>query len=79
MFARILGPDAGHWRISSAGTVAFAMRACSPWEQLAAAWTTEEILHRLQETIEAWRSWSRMHQGYRGPYREMVRHSGRVL
>ncbi|MCE0767326.1 glycoside hydrolase family 15 protein [Pseudonocardia kujensis] len=33
----------------------------------------------LQTTIEAWRSWSRIHQGYQGPWRDLVHHSGRVL
>ena len=33
----------------------------------------------LQETVEAWREWSRIHQGYQGPWRDLVHHSGRVL
>lgn len=33
----------------------------------------------LKTTIEAWRTWSRVHQGYQGPWRELVHHSGRVL
>jgi alpha,alpha-trehalase len=59
--------------------VAFALRASSPWDEVKAAWPAEEILRRLEGTIGAWRSWSAMHEGYVGPYREMVRHSGRVL
>jgi hypothetical protein len=65
--------------VQSGRKVAFAMRACSPWEDLEAAWTPDEILRRLEKTIDAWRSWSGMHEGYRGPYQQMVRHSGRVL
>ncbi len=65
--------------VRSGDRVAFALRASSPWEEVEAAWPAEEILRRLEETIEAWRSWSAMHEGYVGPYREMVRHSGRVL
>ncbi|MGW8889258.1 glycoside hydrolase family 15 protein [Streptomyces sp. NPDC055749] len=30
-------------------------------------------------TIKNWRSWTRAHQGYRGPWQEEVAHSGRVL
>jgi len=65
--------------VRSGDRVAFALRASSPWEEVEAAWPAEEILRRLEETVEAWRSWSAMHEGYLGPYREMVRHSGRVL
>jgi GH15 family glucan-1,4-alpha-glucosidase len=65
--------------LRSGRKVAFALRACSPWEGLEPAWTAEEIVGRLEATIEAWRSWSGMHEGYQGPYQQMVRHSGRVL
>jgi len=33
----------------------------------------------LEDTIAGWRSWTAMHQGYRGPYREEVLRSGLVL
>ncbi|MGH3561434.1 MAG: glycoside hydrolase family 15 protein, partial [Mycobacterium sp.] len=33
----------------------------------------------LQATIDAWRSWSQIHQNYEGPWHELVQHSGRVL
>jgi GH15 family glucan-1,4-alpha-glucosidase len=73
------GVARGRFVVRTGVKVAFAMRACSPWEPLGAAWTAEEILRRLEGTIAAWRWWSRVHEGYRGPYRDMVRHSGRVL
>lgn len=38
-----------------------------------------ELDDALQTTIEAWRTWSRVHQGYQGPWRDLVHHSGRVL
>jgi alpha,alpha-trehalase len=44
-----------------------------------APWTAEEIAGRLDDTLEGWRSWSAIHQNYEGPWRELVRHSGRVL
>ena len=44
-----------------------------------APWTAEEITSRLDDTLEGWRSWSAIHQNYEGPWRELVRHSGRVL
>jgi alpha,alpha-trehalase len=44
-----------------------------------APWSEEEIAGRLDDTREGWRSWSAIHQNYEGPWRELVRHSGRVL
>ena len=41
--------------------------------------TRGEICERLEETDAAWRSWSGLHQRYDGPWRDAVRHSGRVL
>ncbi|GAA2863686.1 glycoside hydrolase family 15 protein [Pseudonocardia halophobica] len=38
-----------------------------------------ELDEALRTTIEAWRTWSRVHQGYQGPWRDLVHHSGRVL
>ena len=42
-------------------------------------WDGEEIAARLTDTVEGWRSWSALHQSYEGPWRDLVRHSGRVL
>jgi GH15 family glucan-1,4-alpha-glucosidase len=42
-------------------------------------WTTDEIIGRLEDTAEGWRSWSAIHQSYEGPWRDLVRQSGRVL
>ena len=33
----------------------------------------------LRVTIEAWRAWSRIHQAYQGPWRDLVHAAGRVL
>ena len=44
-----------------------------------APWSAEEVAGRLDDTLEGWRSWSALHQNYEGPWRELVRHSGRVL
>jgi GH15 family glucan-1,4-alpha-glucosidase len=44
-----------------------------------AAWTSDQITARLEDTLEGWRSWSAIHQAYEGPWRELVHHSGRVL
>jgi alpha,alpha-trehalase len=44
-----------------------------------APWAADEITARLDDTVEAWRSWSAIHQNYEGPWRELVHQSGRVL
>jgi GH15 family glucan-1,4-alpha-glucosidase len=48
-------------------------------ESPAHRWSQVELADRLDGTIEAWRSWSVMHQTYEGPWRDLVQHSGRVL
>jgi GH15 family glucan-1,4-alpha-glucosidase len=42
-------------------------------------WSQREIEQRLGDTAEAWRTWSSLHQGYEGPWRELVQRSGLVL
>jgi alpha,alpha-trehalase len=60
-------------------TVSFALQHGQLSEPPLAAWGTEEIAARLEDTLEGWRSWSAIHQTYEGPWRELVLHSGRVL
>ena len=38
-----------------------------------------ELDDALRATADAWRAWSRLHQNYEGPWRDLVHHSGRVL
>jgi GH15 family glucan-1,4-alpha-glucosidase len=42
-------------------------------------WSGPELADALRATTGAWRAWSREHQAYEGPCRELVHHSGRVL
>jgi GH15 family glucan-1,4-alpha-glucosidase len=60
-------------------TIAFALHHAKRWEPAPRIWSQEEIAARLDDTIRAWRSWSRLHQAYEGPWRDLVHHSGRVL
>src|SRR4029077_8531674 len=39
----------------------------------------EESTGRLEDALEGWRSGTLIHQNYEGLWRELVRHSGRVL
>jgi alpha,alpha-trehalase len=60
-------------------SAALALHHARSWEPPPRAWSQEEIAARLEDTVTGWRSWSAMHQGYEGPWRELVHHSGRVL
>jgi GH15 family glucan-1,4-alpha-glucosidase len=70
----------GRFRIAAGETRGFALhhRSTSS-DEPARVWSQGEIGERLDDTIAAWRSWSALHQGYEGPYQDLVHHSGRVL
>ena len=48
-------------------------------DEAAIAWTQDQIAEGLEGTTQAWRTWSSVHQAYRGPWEDLVYHSGRVL
>ncbi len=60
-------------------TVRFALHRSTLEEQPARIWSPAAIADRLAGTVDAWRSWSELHQNYEGPWRDLVHHSGRVL
>jgi len=66
-------------RLEAGDEVAYALCHRTTSEPSPDAWDPEEIRRRMDETEEAWRTWSELHQAYEGPWREEVRHSGRVL
>ena len=45
----------------------------------ARAWTQPELADALECSVQAWESWSALHQAYDGPWTDLVHHSGRVL
>ncbi|MGH2678184.1 MAG: glycoside hydrolase family 15 protein, partial [Actinomycetota bacterium] len=57
----------------------FALQHRSTWEEKPMFLTQEEIDAHLEETTEAWRTWSTYHQNYQGPWEDLVYHSGTVL
>jgi GH15 family glucan-1,4-alpha-glucosidase len=57
----------------------FALHRATTSEPPPMLWSQDEIGRRLADTLAAWRSWSDLHQGYEGPWRDLVHHSGRVL
>jgi GH15 family glucan-1,4-alpha-glucosidase len=66
-------------RLAAGQTAVFALGHGEMADSPLAPWTAEEITSRLDDTLDGWRSWSAIHQNYEGPWRELVRHSGRVL
>ena len=76
-----LGEFTGRSRFSvkRGRTEAFATQHRSTSEERPELWSEHQIAERLDDTAEAWRTWSALHQGYDGPWRDQVRTSGRIL
>ncbi len=60
-------------------SVGFAMRWLAPEGEDALPTAAERVAQRIEDTVEAWRSWEAEHDIYEGPHRELVRLSSRVL
>ncbi|WP_307811611.1 trehalase-like domain-containing protein, partial [Streptomyces fildesensis] len=56
-----------------------ALHAHPAWGDEPRPWSRRRIRRRLADTTNSWRSWTALHQAYRGPWQEQVEHSGRVL
>jgi GH15 family glucan-1,4-alpha-glucosidase len=69
----------GTTALRAGDTRLFGLHRSTLEETPARVWDQEELAERLGATIGAWRSWSDLHQGYLGPWRDLVQHSGRVL
>ena len=65
--------------LRSGKTACFALQHASSSEPAPELWSDKAIQRRMEDTIEAWRSWSKMHQNYDGPWKDLVMQSGRVL
>lgn len=58
----------------------FTLHQVDPWDAApSATWTARKARRRLEATERSWRSWSELHQRYKGPLRELVHRSGLVL
>jgi hypothetical protein len=60
-------------------TASFALQYRASWESAREHWAQSEIDSRIEDTINAWRSWSTLHQFYQGPWQDLVSQSGRIL
>jgi alpha,alpha-trehalase len=68
------------FEVTEGDTVGFAVR-WAPVEssEPPAATPASEVAKRIEDTIEAWRSWEAEHDIYDGPNKDLVRQSSRVL
>ena len=63
-----------------ATTHGFSLRWASAEDRAAPGATPAgEVRARIEDTVEAWRSWEAEHDVYQGPHRDLVRHSARML
>ncbi|MCX4521985.1 glycoside hydrolase family 15 protein [Streptomyces anulatus] len=78
---RIDGSTARGETVLKAGKrIEFALSSLPAWGDAEPdPWPGGRINRRLNDTVKGWRSWTRIHQGYQGPWRDEVAHSGRVL
>jgi GH15 family glucan-1,4-alpha-glucosidase len=60
-------------------SAAFALQYRPSWRKPPRIFGQEDIDGMLEETTEAWRNWSKEHQNYVGPWRDLVYRSGSVL
>jgi GH15 family glucan-1,4-alpha-glucosidase len=70
---------AGTFTVSAGETFGFALQWSPPEGPPPGPLAPETVADRLDDTIEAWRSWEAEHDIYEGPHRELVRLSSRVL
>ena len=73
------GTATGHTRLTAGQTLRFALHRSTLEETPARTWGDDELNALLGRTIDAWRSWSALHQKYDGPWHDLVHASGRVL
>ena len=73
------GTGRARFEMAAGQHVYFALRSTSLGQPLAQPALQGEIATALEATIEQWRAWSKLHQRYDGPWRDLVLHSGRVL
>ena len=73
------GTAHGTLTMRAGDTVHFALHRSTLEQTAARVWSEDELSRQLDNTIEAWQSWSDLHQSYDGPWAELVHHSGRVL
>src|SRR5439155_19906975 len=62
----------GRTTLHAGQTVLFGLHRSTLEETPARLWKPDELQDRLDRTVEAWRSWSDLHQQYDGPGADLV-------
>jgi GH15 family glucan-1,4-alpha-glucosidase len=65
--------------LSAGDSVGFALQWAPPEGPAPQPFAPEQVAARIEDTVDAWRSWEAEHDIYDGPHRELVRLSSRVL
>jgi GH15 family glucan-1,4-alpha-glucosidase len=65
--------------VSAGDQVGFALQWAPPEGPAPEPFAPDQVATRIEDTVEAWRSWEAEHDVYDGPHRELVRLSSRVL
>ena len=73
------GAATGRLHLAEGETVHLALHRSTLEETPARIWSQQELSDVVDRTVDAWVSWSEMHQSYDGPWADLVHHSGRVL
>ncbi|WP_136709731.1 glycoside hydrolase family 15 protein [Agromyces sp. H66] len=73
------GAVTARFTLEAGESAAFALQFASIGVAAPPAYSEVAVEAALAATIDAWRAWSDIHQAYRGPWEDLVRHSGRVL
>jgi len=68
-----------NFTVSAGERVGFALQWASPEGPAPEPFAPDQVAARIEDTVEAWRSWEAEHDVYEGPHRELVRLSSRVL
>ena len=65
--------------VSAGERVGFALQWSPPEGPAPEPFSPDRVAARIEDTVEAWRSWEAEHDVYEGPHRELVRLSSRIL
>src|SRR3954453_15652458 len=73
------GRATGRAGMTAGDTLHFALHRSTLEQTAARVWSQQELADVVERTVAAWTSWSQLHQGYDGPWADLVHLSGRVL
>ncbi|HET7052048.1 MAG TPA: trehalase-like domain-containing protein, partial [Solirubrobacteraceae bacterium] len=65
--------------VAAGERVGFALQWAPPEGPAPEPFAPDQVVARIDDTVEAWRSWEAEHDVYEGPHRELVRLSSRIL